>query len=146
MSNVSNGRGFDAHHLEVVTISWSAMASKVVPKLHLVRLIRSGISKPYWTKRTLEALGLTKMHRRVIHKNTPSVNGMLMSVKEHIEVRPITIRTDLANSPTGRECLLDNGQYFISQEKLDSIGQSEENRLNQIRNQSSNCSSESVHN
>lgn len=109
------------------------MASKVVPKLHVVRLIRSGIGKPYWTKRTLEALGLTKMHRRVVHKNTPSVNGMLMAVKEHIEVQPVVVRTDLENSPTGGEYLLDNGQYFISEEKLKKLMQIEEEKLRRTR-------------
>ena len=110
------------------------MASKVVPKLHLVRLVRSGIGKPYWTKRTLEALGLTKMHRTVIHKNIPSVNAMLTSVKDHIEVRPIVVRTDLNNSPTGDEYLLDNGEYFIPKETLNSLVELEENRLEQAKN------------
>ena len=109
------------------------MATKAVPKLHLVKLIRSGIGKPYWTKRTLQALGLTKMHRPVIHKNIPSVNNMLISVKEHVLVRPIVVRTDLNNSPTGGEFLLDNGEYFISKETLNNLVELEEKRLEQTK-------------
>ena len=91
-------------------------ARKAMPKLHAVTLIRSGINRPYWQKRTLEALDLTKLHKTIIHKNTPSVNAMLMSVKELIKVQPIVFRTDLENSPTGGEFLLDNGQFFVKKE------------------------------
>ena len=89
-------------------------------KLHAVTLIRSGIGRPYWQKRTLEALGLTKLHKTMIHKNIPSVNGMLLSVKELITVRPVVLRTDMENSPNGGEFFLDNGQMFIRQESTKS--------------------------
>ncbi len=93
------------------------MASRqAIPKLHAVTLIRSGIGKPYWQKRTLEALGLTKLHKTMIHKNTESINGMLLSVKELVKVQPIVFRTDLENSPTGGEVLLGNGQFFVRKE------------------------------
>lgn len=112
------------------------MASKkAVPKLHAVTLIRSGIGRPYWQKRTLEALGLKKLHRTRIHKNTPSVNGMLASVKELIKVRPVVFRTDLENSPIpGQEFFLDNGHFFIKERKRpgdclkDSVRPEEEQR------------------
>ena len=91
-------------------------ARKLIPKLHAVTLIRSGIGRPYWQKRTLEALNLTKMHKTVIHKNIPSVNGMLASVKELIKVQPIVFRTDIENSPSGGEFLQDNGHFFINAE------------------------------
>lgn len=93
---------------------------KLVHKLHAVTLIRSGIGRPYWEKRTLEALGLTKLHKTMIHKNIPSVNGMLLSVKELINVRPIVLRTDMENSPTGGEIFLDDGQVFVRQESTKS--------------------------
>ena len=60
-------------------------------KLHAITLIRSGTRQPYWEKRTLKALGLTKLHKTVIHKNTATVNGLLNSVKHLIDVKPITI-------------------------------------------------------
>lgn len=93
---------------------------EVMHKLHAVTLIRSGIGRPYWQKRTLEALGLTKLHKTMIHKNIPSVNGMLLSVKELITVRPVVLRTDMENSPNGGEFFLDNGQMFIRQESTKS--------------------------
>ena len=91
-------------------------AKKVAHKLHAVTLIRSGIGKPYWQKRTLEALGLTKLHKTVIHKNSPSVNGMLSSVKELIQIKPVVLRTDVENSPTGSQFYADNGQFFVCPE------------------------------
>lgn len=87
--------------------------TQVPNMLHAVTLIRSGIGRPYWQKRTLEALGLTKMHKTIIHKNTPSVNAMLASVKELIKVQPVAFRTDLQRSPNGSEYMLDNGEIFI---------------------------------
>ena len=82
------------------------MAARRLPaKLHAVTLIRSGIGKPYWQKRTLEALGLTKLHKTMIHKNIPSVNGMLASVKELIKIEPVVFRTDIAKSPIPRRSL-----------------------------------------
>lgn len=97
------------------------MCSKKVPNmLHAVTLIRSGIGRPYWQKRTLQALGLTKMHKPIIHKNTASVNAMLASVKELIKVEPIYFRTDLQNSPSGGEFMLDNGQVFIDPSEIPS--------------------------
>lgn len=65
--------------------------SKVVHKLHAVTLIKSGIRQPWWEKRTLKALGLTKLHKVVIHKNTPAVNGLLRSVKHLIDIRPVNV-------------------------------------------------------
>ena len=87
--------------------------AKAVPKLLAVTLIRSSISKPYWQKRTLKALGLVKMHKTIIHKNSQSVTGMLASVKEHIHVRPVVFRTDIENSPNKRAFFLDNGEVFV---------------------------------
>ena len=95
------------------------MASqRAAHKLHAVTLIRSGIGRPYWQKRTLEALGLTKLHKTMIHKNIPSVNGMLASVKELIKVQPVVLRTDVENSPSGKEFISDNAEYFVREDKL----------------------------
>ena len=97
-------------------------AKKVAHKLHAVTLIRSGIGKPYWQKRTLEALGLTKLHKMVIHKNTPSVNGMLSSVKELIQIKAVVFRSDVENSPSGGQFYVDNGQFFVCPEGSNPVG------------------------
>ena len=94
---------------------------KAIPMLHAVTLIHSGIGQPHWQKRTLEILHLTKMHKTVIHKNTPSVNGMLASVKELIRVQPVVFRTDIENSPTGGKVFLDNAHFFVDEKELSDI-------------------------
>ena len=93
-------------------------SQKAIPMLHAVTLIRSGIGRPHWQKKTLKALHLTKMHKTVIHKNSPSVNGMLAAVKELIKVQPVVIRTDLENSPTGGQMFLDNAEFFVDEGQL----------------------------
>ena len=91
-----------------------------VPKLLAVTLIRSGIGKPYWQKRTLDALGLRKRHKTVIHKNIPSVCGMLASVKELISVKPVVFRSDIENSPNGGSFYQDNAQIFVDPDTIPS--------------------------
>ena len=99
------------------TISGRA-TQKSIPMLHAVTLIRSGIGRPHWQKKTLEILKLTKMHKTVIHKNTPSVNGMLASIKELIKVQPVVFRTDVENSPNGGQFLTDSAEFFIEEKEL----------------------------
>lgn len=89
------------------------MASKMAAKLHAVTLIRSGIGRPYWEKPTLDALGLTKLHQTIVHKNTPSVNGMLRSVKDLVTVRPVVVRSDVERSACGEGNLSSSGHFFV---------------------------------
>jgi large subunit ribosomal protein L30 len=49
-------------------------------------LKRSGIGRPQKQKETLRGLGLTKLHKTVILKDTPAVRGMLVKVLHLIEV------------------------------------------------------------
>jgi large subunit ribosomal protein L30 len=48
--------------------------------------IRSGIGKLEAQKRTIKALGLTKMHASVVHNDTPAIRGMLLRVKHLVKV------------------------------------------------------------
>ena len=105
----------------------SRSGQKAIPMLHAVTLIHSGICRPHWQKKTLEILKLTKMHKTMIHKNTPSVNGMLASVKELIKVQPVVFRTDTENSPTGRYFLMDNAEFFIEEKELVDLIENHEN-------------------
>lgn len=59
-------------------------------KLHAVTLIRNQIRVSKIVKETLKALNLTKMHKTVIHKNTPAINGMLARVIQSINIVPVT--------------------------------------------------------
>lgn len=48
--------------------------------------IKSRINAPKNQKRTLDALGLRKMHHSVIKEDTPSILGMVRAVRHLVEV------------------------------------------------------------
>ncbi len=48
--------------------------------------IRSRIGSPKDQKRTLDALGLTKMNKTVEHEYTPSIEGMVKKIRHLISV------------------------------------------------------------
>lgn len=48
--------------------------------------IKSRINCPAVQKRTLDALGLKKMHHSVVLEDTPSVMGMVKAVRHLVEV------------------------------------------------------------
>ena len=48
--------------------------------------IKSRINAPAVQKRTLDALGLKKMHHSVVLEDTPSVMGMVTAVRHLVEV------------------------------------------------------------
>ena len=51
-----------------------------------VTLVRSGIGKTKKIRRTLTGLGLTKLNKTVIVKNTPSIRGMINKVSHMVEL------------------------------------------------------------
>ncbi|MFM8507263.1 MAG: 50S ribosomal protein L30 [Actinomycetota bacterium] len=54
-----------------------------------ITLVRSGIDRPETQKRTLKALGLTKMHRSVELEMTPQVKGMVNKVQHLVELKAV---------------------------------------------------------
>ena len=48
--------------------------------------IKSRIGAPAVQKRTLDALGLKKMHHSVVKEDTPSIRGMVQAVHHLVEV------------------------------------------------------------
>ena len=48
--------------------------------------IKSRIGAPAVQKRTLDALGLKKMHHSVVKEDTPAVMGMVKAVHHFVEV------------------------------------------------------------
>jgi large subunit ribosomal protein L30 len=52
-----------------------------------ITLVRSGIDRPERQKRTLKALGLTKMHRSVEVEATAQIRGMINKVQHLVEVK-----------------------------------------------------------
>jgi len=100
------------------------MASKakaVVQKLHAVTQVKSCIGRPWWEKRTMKALGFSRLHQTIIHKNIPTVNGALQSVKHLLEIKPVEI---VEEDPTegqrnGQEGLFlrQNGHFHLNKFK-----------------------------
>lgn len=54
-----------------------------------VTQVRSSIGRPARQKRSLQALGLRKMHHSVEHEGTPQILGMIESVKHLVTVEEI---------------------------------------------------------
>jgi large subunit ribosomal protein L30 len=51
--------------------------------------IKSKIGKPERQKRTLEALGIHKMHHSVEHEATPQILGMVVKIRHLVKVEEI---------------------------------------------------------
>ena len=51
-----------------------------------VKQVKSAIGRTKTQKRTLEALGLKRLHQVVEHDDTPSILGMVASVAHLVEV------------------------------------------------------------
>jgi large subunit ribosomal protein L30 len=51
-----------------------------------ITLIRSGIGRPKSHRVTLRSLGLTKLHKTVVLKDTPQVRGMVNKVSHLLKV------------------------------------------------------------
>lgn len=54
-----------------------------------IRQIKSGIGRPEVQKRTLRALGITKMNRPVEKEATPQILGMIEKIKHLLSVEEI---------------------------------------------------------
>lgn len=55
-----------------------------------VKLIKSYIGSPKKIRATLIGLGLTRMNKTIVRKNTPEIQGMLKKVKHLIVVEEST--------------------------------------------------------
>ncbi len=54
-----------------------------------VKLVKSGIDRPERQKRTLKALGLTKMQKTIEIEATPQVRGMVKSIQHLLTIEEI---------------------------------------------------------
>ena len=54
-----------------------------------IKQIKSSIGYKKNAKRTIEALGIKKMNKSVIHKDTPQIRGMIKSIDFMLEVKEI---------------------------------------------------------
>ncbi len=57
-----------------------------------IEQVRSGIGRPYFERRTLEALGLKHHQDVVVKQDHPSLRGMLHQVRHLIAVTPAKAR------------------------------------------------------
>jgi len=51
--------------------------------------IRSGIDYRARTKRTLEALGLHRMHQTVVQQDNPAIRGMINSISHLLKIEEV---------------------------------------------------------
>lgn len=67
------------------------MAEKKKAKEKVVRitLVRSAIGYNYHQKRTVRALGLTRMHQTVEHVDSPTLRGMIAKIIHLVEVEEV---------------------------------------------------------
>ena len=65
------------------------MAKKKIKKIK-VEQIKSAIGYNKKQRRTLEALGIKKMHQQVIHEDTPQIRGMVTKVNHLVNVEEVT--------------------------------------------------------
>lgn len=54
-----------------------------------VTQIRSGIGRPQDQRKTLRGLGLTRMHKSVVLKDTQAIRGMIRKVQHLVAVEPV---------------------------------------------------------
>ncbi|MBI4722669.1 MAG: 50S ribosomal protein L30 [Candidatus Stahlbacteria bacterium] len=53
---------------------------------------KSAIGSNWRKKRTVEALGLSKLHHSVIHNDTPTIRGMIKAVRELVKVEEVELK------------------------------------------------------
>lgn len=54
-----------------------------------VTQVKSAIKRPYRQKRTLKALGITKLHQTVEVEGTPQILGMMSKVSHLVKVEEV---------------------------------------------------------
>ena len=51
-----------------------------------IRQIRSASGMEVTQKRTVEALGIRRLHQEVVHVDTPQIRGMIFKIRHLLEV------------------------------------------------------------
>jgi large subunit ribosomal protein L30 len=59
----------------------------MVAELLEITQVKSGVSQPKTQRKVLIGLGLTKMHKTIIRKNTPEMRGMINKVQHLVRVK-----------------------------------------------------------
>jgi large subunit ribosomal protein L30 len=61
-----------------------------MPRQIRVTQVRSAIDRVEAQKRTIRALGITKMNRPVVHNDTPQIRGMIYLVRHLVKVEELS--------------------------------------------------------
>ncbi|KPJ50185.1 MAG: 50S ribosomal protein L30 [candidate division Zixibacteria bacterium DG_27] len=62
------------------------MGSSSLAKRLKITQVRSSNDSVRKQKRTLQALGLRRMHQTVVHRDTPQIRGMILKIRHLLEV------------------------------------------------------------
>ena len=62
--------------------------NKIMKQLKITQ-VKSGIDRPERQKRTLQALGIKKLHNTIVVDATPQVEGMINKVKHLLSVEEV---------------------------------------------------------
>ena len=54
-----------------------------------IKQVRSAIGRKHDQKKTLTALGITKLGKEVVHNDTPQIRGMVRKINHLLEVSEI---------------------------------------------------------
>uniref|UniRef100_UPI00358DE3E2 large ribosomal subunit protein uL30m-like n=1 Tax=Myxine glutinosa TaxID=7769 RepID=UPI00358DE3E2 len=92
-------------------------------QLHVVYRIRSALRRPYWEKNMVKMLGLTKKRYPVIHKNTPSVNNRLNTIRHLIQIKPLKLPQGLPTEEELQHCYINSKGELIIHKCLEPIEQ-----------------------
>ena len=64
----------------------------IMPKISIT-WIRSGIGHARTQRKTIESLGLRRLHQTVVHEDTPSIRGMVMKVQHLVTLSEDSTKT-----------------------------------------------------
>ncbi|XP_021268902.1 39S ribosomal protein L30, mitochondrial isoform X2 [Numida meleagris] len=94
-------------------------------KIHIVTRIKSVIGRPYWEKKIIHDLGLDKAHQPRLHKNIPSVNSRLKTVKHLIRIQPLKLPYGLPTEEEMADTFLTSKGELIIKQRLKPVEQEE---------------------
>jgi len=64
------------------------MSKKDIAQIKITQ-VRSVINRPRYQKRTIEALGIQRMHHSVVHNSTPQILEMINKVRHLVNVEEV---------------------------------------------------------
>ncbi|NXG67124.1 RM30 protein, partial [Hemiprocne comata] len=94
-------------------------------KIHVVTRIKSVIGRPYWEKKIIRDLGLSKAHQPRLHKNIPSVNSRLKVIKHLVRIQPLKLPYGLPTEEEMSDTFLTSKAELVIKRHLKPVEQKE---------------------